>query len=55
MAGGEGKRLEPLTKVFPKALMPIRDKTVLDKIIESFSKYGLKRYFFILNHKAEMI
>ena len=55
MAGGEGKRLEPLTKVLPKALMPIENKTVLDKIIESFSKHGLKKYFFILNHKAEMI
>ncbi len=34
LAGGYGKRLWPLTKAIPKPLLPIRDKTVLDYIME---------------------
>ena len=40
MAGGKGTRLEPFTKVLPKPLIPIEDKTVIEHIIDSFTKYG---------------
>ena len=34
MAGGQGKRLNPFTKVLPKPMIPIGDKTILETIIE---------------------
>ena len=55
MAGGKGTRLYPYTKVLPKALIPIGDYTVSERIIHSFTKYGCKNIYMILNHKAGMI
>lgn len=55
MAGGKGTRLYPYTKVLPKALIPIGEKTISERIIDNFTQYGCKDIFFILNHKAGMI
>ena len=55
MAGGKGKRLYPYTKVLPKALIPIGDCTITERIINQFSRYGCNEVFFILNYKANMI
>lgn len=55
VAGGKGTRLYPYTKVLPKALIPIGDLTVTERIIQSFARYGCKDVFMILNHKANMI
>lgn len=55
MAGGKGKRLLPYTAILPKPLMPVDGKTVLERIIESFTKYGCSDYFLTLNYKKEII
>ncbi len=55
MAGGKGQRLDPITRIFPKPLVPIKDKTALENIIDSFSKFGVKKFFFVVNHKADLI
>jgi len=55
MAGGKGTRLEPFTKVLPKALIPIGDKTVIEVIIEKFLAYGCTDFFVSINHKAGLI
>lgn len=55
MAGGKGTRLYPYTKVLPKALIPIGDKTITERIIDQFYRYGCREIHFILNHKANMI
>lgn len=55
MAGGRGTRLYPYTKVLPKALIPIGDYTISERIINNFVKYGCKEVHFILNYKAGMI
>ena len=36
MAGGEGTRMKPFTKILPKPLIPINEKSVLEHIIENF-------------------
>ena len=55
MAGGKGTRLYPYTQVLPKALIPIGDVTISERIINNFTKYGCKKVYFILKHKAGMI
>lgn len=55
MAGGKGTRLYPYTKILPKPLIPIGDITITERIIDSFRRYGCKKVFMILNHKANMI
>jgi NDP-sugar pyrophosphorylase family protein len=55
MAGGEGKRLYPFTKILPKPLMPIGEKPIIETIIEKFISFGCTRFFLSLNYKADMI
>ena len=55
MAGGKGTRMEPFTKVLPKPLIPIGDKTILECMIDEFRKFDVNKYFIVLNYKAEMI
>ncbi len=55
MAGGKGTRLEPFTKVLPKPLIPIHDKTVLEHIIEKFFNNGCREFFITVNYKSKII
>ncbi len=55
MAGGEGTRLYPYTKVLPKPLIPIDDQPICTHVINSFKKFGCKNFSLILNHKSNMI
>ena len=38
MAGGKGTRLAPFTDVLPKPLLPLNKKTVIEHIIEKFTR-----------------
>jgi NDP-sugar pyrophosphorylase family protein len=42
LAGGEGTRLRPLTYKIPKALIPVRDKTLTELVFDILKKYGIK-------------
>lgn len=55
MAGGEGVRLSPFTKILPKPLMPIGDKPVLEMIIDRFFQHGCDDFYLSLNYKANLI
>ena len=55
MAGGKGTRLDPFTKILPKALIPVGDKPIIEIIINNFQAYGINQYFVSVNHKANMI
>ena len=55
MAGGKGTRLNPLTKVLPKPLVPIKDKPIVDHIMENFMKFGINDFFFTIKYKMEII
>lgn len=55
MAGGFGKRLQPLTNNTPKPLLKIGQKPVLETIIEQFIDAGFHDFYISTHYKAEMI
>ncbi len=55
MAGGEGARLHPFTKILPKPLMPIGDKPIIEIIMNRFSDYGCNDFYLSLNYKSSII
>ena len=55
MAGGLGTRLLPYTKILPKPLIPIGDKTILERILNRFSEYEINDFKVVLNYKGNMI
>lgn len=55
MAGGFGKRLQPLTDHCPKPLLQVGGKPILELIIEGFVKAGFRRFFISTHYRPEMI
>jgi len=55
MAGGRGTRLEPFTRVLPKPLVPVGDKTVVDHIIDNFRVYGISEFYMTIHHMSKII
>lgn len=55
MAGGKGSRLYPYTKIIPKPLIPIGDKTIIERIIDSFKVYGCNDFYLTVNYKKAII
>src|SRR3990172_7081943 len=55
MAGGIGSRLKPLTNVIPKPLIPIREKTIIEEIFDSFSRFGCNNFWVSINYRSEII
>ena len=52
LAAGYATRLYPLTENFPKPLLKVRDKTILDWLLEDIDTAGvIDRYVVISNHK----
>ena len=55
MAGGKGTRLDPFTKVFPKPLIPIGNKPIIEIIMERFFYSGFHHFIYTLNYKKEYL
>lgn len=55
MAGGFGKRLQPLTDHCPKPLLNVGGKPILEMIIENFVGAGYHRFFISTHYRPEMI
>ena len=56
MAGGEGTRMSPFTKILPKALIPIKkNKTILEYIIDNFIVDGFKNIYLSINTSQKII
>jgi NDP-sugar pyrophosphorylase family protein len=54
MAGGLGQRLKPLTKVIPKPLLPIGEKSVLEITINHLKECGCNEIFVALNYQSSL-
>lgn len=55
MAGGKGSRLKPLTNIYPKPLIPIGDKTIIETIMDKFVSYKCNDFYLSVNYKADVI
>ena len=55
MAGGEGKRLMPLTTLTPKPMLPIKKKPLIHKIIDGLSDSGFKEIFISIHYKGDQL
>ena len=55
LAGGKGTRLVPFTKVFPKPLVPLGDKPILDTILCQLRHFGFTHITLAVGHMAELI
>lgn len=55
MAGGKGTRLKPYTNIIPKALIPIGDTPIIERIINKFMEFGFENFYISVNDKKEII
>ena len=55
LAGGKGARLAPYTTVFPKPMLPIGDKPILDTIIKQLAYYGFDEIILSVGYLAELL
>lgn len=55
LAGGRGTRLDPYTAVFPKPLVPIGERPILDIIIRQLAYYGFRDIILTVGHLSELI
>lgn len=55
LAGGKGRRLKPYTTAFPKPLMPIGDKPILEIVVRQLKSYGFDEITLAVGHLAELI
>lgn len=55
LAAGIGRRLKPLTDITPKSLIRIGDRTVLERMLDSLLKGGIKDICIVVGHLGENI
>lgn len=55
MAGGVGSRLAPLTNIYPKPLIPVGEKTIVESIMDKFVNYNCHDFYLSVNYKADTI
>jgi NDP-sugar pyrophosphorylase family protein len=55
LAGGRGRRLQPHTTVFPKPLMPLGDRPILEIVVGQLKRAGFDRLTLAVGHLAGLI
>ena len=55
LAGGKGTRLAPYTTVFPKPMLPVGDKPILEIIIRQLMYYGFSDIVISIGYLGELI
>lgn len=55
MAGGEGRRLHPVTRDTPKPLLRVGGRPILETILNAFLEHGFHRFFISVNYLGEQI
>ena len=55
LAGGKGTRLRPFTASFPKPLVPLGDKPILEVVLRQLAAHGFRRVTLTIGHLSELI
>lgn len=55
LAGGKGTRLRPLTAVFPKPLVPLGDKPIIEILLRRLASMGFKKVTLCNGYLAELL
>jgi len=55
MAGGEGRRLRPMTEACPKPMLLVGSRPLLETILLGFIEHGFRRFYLAVNHQADSI
>jgi len=55
LAGGQGRRLQPYTKILPKPLFPVGDKPIIEILLRQLAGAGIKEIIIAVGHQAELI
>jgi NDP-sugar pyrophosphorylase family protein len=55
LAGGKGTRLAPYTTIFPKPLVPIGDRPILEIIVRQLGRHGFNKAVLSVGHLGELI
>ena len=57
LCGGKGTRLRPLTHYIQKTMVPVgvKQKPLLEYVVQLFSFHGIKDLIFLVNYKSEQI
>jgi len=55
LAAGGGTRMKPISLKIPKALSPIVDKPIIERILEGFLKLGIKRFIIVVKSEDDPI
>ncbi len=55
LAGGKGTRLYPYTAVFPKPLVPLGDKPIMEIFIRQLKSFGFDHVTICVGHLASLI
>lgn len=55
LAGGKGTRLAPYTRVFPKPMLPVGDKAVLEILLQQLHTAGIDEVILTVGHLAGLM
>ena len=55
LAGGKGTRLAPYTWLFPKPLVPMGDKPVMEILVRQLVQHGVTRITVAIGHLGELV
>jgi NDP-sugar pyrophosphorylase family protein len=55
LAGGEGRRLLPYTRTFPKPMMPVGDRPMLEILVRQLGAHGIGEIIVATGHLDEII
>ncbi len=55
LAAGEGKRVRPLTRSRPKALLPVANRPIIGHVIEALLKNGIRDIIVVVGYRKEQV
>jgi len=55
LAAGEGKRVRPLTRNRPKAMIPVANRPIIEYVIEALVKNGIRDIIVVVGYRKEQV